>query len=92
MKFGYPPFKVLIKISREGKPAEVTRDMEILADQLADYHPTIFPAFISEVKGKYRMHALIKIPAQTWVDARLLAKLKELSPDFIVDVEPESIL
>jgi len=92
MKFGYPPFKVLIKISREGKPQEVTNDMEILATHLADYNPLIFPAFISEIKGKYRMHALIKIPANSWVDTRLLSKLKELNPNFIIDIEPESIL
>lgn len=92
MKFGYPPFKVLIKISREGKPDEVNKDIELLANKLADYSPVIFPAFISEIKGKYRMHALIKIPSNSWIDVKLLTKLKELSPDFIVDVEPESIL
>lgn len=92
MKFGYPPFKTLIKISREGKPEEVRRDMDQLAEILSDYNPNIFPAFISELKGKYRMHALIKIPANTWVNSSLLSKLKDLSPDYIVDVEPESIL
>ncbi len=92
MKFGYPPFKVLIKISREGQPAQVTEEMAKLESLLVDYNPIIFPAFISEIKGKYRMHALIKIPAANWVDNRLLTKIKELGPEFIVDIEPESIL
>jgi len=92
MKFGYPPFKTLIKISREGHPDDVIRDMKIISKDFADYSPIVFPAFVSEIKGKYRMHALIKIPTTSWVDTNLLAKLKELNPGFIINVEPESIL
>lgn len=92
MKFGYAPFKVLIKISREGKEADVCADMEKLDHDLADFHPAIYPALSSQSEKRFKMHAVIKIPSNRWVDARLLAALKTLPPDFIVDIEPDSIL
>ncbi|MEK7478250.1 MAG: hypothetical protein AAB645_02700 [Patescibacteria group bacterium] len=92
MKFGYPPFKVLIKITYEGIEKEVVAKMETLRDKLIDYHPTIFPAFTPRIKNCYRMHLLIKLTPAQWIDQNLLGELKSLSPDWIVDVEPESIL
>lgn len=92
MKFGYPPFKVLIKISREGKSKEVADAMEELADRLADYSPLFFPASTDFPAGRAKGNAIIKLPAKSWIDARLLDKLKSLSPDWQIEIAPESIL
>ncbi|MBX4210820.1 hypothetical protein KW783_02490, partial [Candidatus Parcubacteria bacterium] len=61
-RFGYPPFSVLIKISREGDKQTVIRDMDLIKEVFANFEPFIFPALISTVKGKSIMNALIKIP------------------------------
>lgn len=93
MKFGYPPFKTLIKIStREESPDRARTAMAGLEELLADYAPVVFPSTHSKTKGKVRWNAIIKLPATGWPNAGLLAKLKGLSPDWEVEVEPESVL
>lgn len=95
-KFNYPPFCRLVKISREGVKADVLADMEALEKMLADYEPMIFPAFIPTVKGKYRLHALLKLKLDNWqvknIKPELLAILKSLPPNYEIGVDPEDIL
>lgn len=95
-RFNYPPFCRLIKISREGTKSEVLADMEELAEKLAEYEPLIFPAFVPTVKGKYRLHALLKLKLADWPvknpKAELLATLKSLPPSYEIEVDPEDIL
>lgn len=90
--FNYPPFSTLIKITRSGSDEAVKKDMEFLAQYLEDYAIRIYPAFTSRVKNKLIMHGLIKIPADKWIDANLLDKLKGLPPVFAISVDPEEIL
>jgi len=91
-RFSYPPFKKLIKITREGGQNEVKKDMEFLREKLAAYDPIIFPAFVARSKGKERVHALLKIEPERWPDTKLVLALRSLPPSFLVDVEPEMIL
>ncbi len=91
-RFGYPPFKLLLKITREGKRLEILPEIQHLATSLNDYEPETFPAFTSEVKGEYIMHLLLKLEPKRWPEEELLASLKALPPRFIINVEPETIL
>lgn len=95
-KFNYPPFCRLIKISREGAKSDVLADMEALDKSLAEYEPLIFPAFIPTIKGKYRLHALLKIKLADWnvknINPELLGLLKSLPPSYEIGVDPEDIL
>ncbi len=95
-QFNYPPFCRLIKISREGLKADVLADMEALEKVLVDYEPLIFPAFIPTIKGRYRLHALLRLPLETWkvdhIKPELLAILKHLPPSYEIGVDPEDIL
>lgn len=91
-KFGYPPFKVLIKITRVGKKFDVLADMKSLETSLANYSPVTFPAAGQPGRGEYMMHTLIKLTSAKWVDQELLEKLKALPPAFLINIEPESIL
>jgi len=88
----YPPFKKFIKITREGQKEKVVNDMEKLKDALTNYEAIAFPAFVQEIKSEYRMHMLIKLEKNSWVDTRLLGILKSLSPAYIINVEPENLL
>lgn len=91
-QFSFPPYSTLIKISRSGVREIIEKEMAKLSDHLRVYSPHIFPAFVAMIKGRYIMHALIKIPHGEWVDQKLLEKLAQVPPQFSINVDPESIL
>lgn len=88
----YPPFVTLIKISAEGTPASVRKNMEQLSSLFLSYAPQIFPGFTALAHGKILMHALIRIPAAHWPDIKLLEMLRSLPQNYSVNVDPESLL
>ncbi|MDO8482660.1 MAG: hypothetical protein Q7S86_02480 [bacterium] len=90
--FRYPPFTTLIKISLGGTRAAVTREMEKLGTLFASFPIEIFPAFVSESRGAFTMHALLRLNRGLWPQPELLQKLLSLPPQFRVEVEPESLL
>jgi len=91
-QFGYPPFSTFIKITLQGQKEAVQREMKKLETIFAPLTIYTFPAFIERVKGKFVMHALLRLPRKQWVDRELLAKLHSLPPQFAVKVDPESLL
>ncbi len=91
-RFGYPPFKRLIKVTLEGPRETVRRDMTKLEHLLTAYEPVVYPSFQAIRKGQYRLNLLLKLPPESWPHAELGAVLRALPPSFIVNVEPEDIL
>jgi primosomal protein N' (replication factor Y) len=91
-ELNYPPFKTFIKISRAGEKAHVIDEMKKLSEKLGGYEAIMFPAFTQEVKGSYRMHMLIKLDKNAWVDKELLAILRGLPPAFGINIDPENLL
>lgn len=91
-QFNYPPFSVLIKITRRGKPEAVAKDMAYLSSHLAEYQPMIFPAGDDGATTIQTHHALIRIKADTWPDSNLQERLAKLPPSFTIKVDPEHIL
>ena len=88
----YPPFTVPIKITLQGDKRTVLAGMEQLQKDMTPYELDVFPAFIPMSKGKFSMHGLIKVKHGEWVDHALLNKLTSLSPQFTINVDPESLL
>jgi len=88
----YPPFTTLIKLTLMGKQSQVEKEMRLAGQKLETYKPEIFPAFITTIKGKYRMNMLIRIPRGEWVNETLLGILRALPPQFAVRVDPEDVL
>jgi len=94
-QFQYPPFKLLIKITREGKhKMQVKKEVEALEKQLEEWHPFSYPAFIPKVKNIYIWHILLKIDPDTWPDKqeKLLQILSSLPLAWKVNINPESLL
>ncbi len=91
-QYGYPPYSVLVKITIEGKKDEIAKSMADLERLFEPKVIDIFPAFTSTVKGKSVIHGLIKIPRSDWPDSELIKKLRMLSPEFSVKINPESLL
>ncbi len=104
-RFGYPPFSTLIKISVSGTKDEISELMEKLQKNIEPEEIEIFPAFVPQIKGKFAVNGLIKIPAGEparldedssrsggWPNKTLAEKLKSLPMNFSVNVDPESLI
>lgn len=88
----YPPFSTLIKFTHEGKKSDGELAMQEIEKIFGAYHPVTFPSFIARVKGKYRMNALLKIPAGGWPNEELLGLIRALPTEIEVRVNPESVI
>jgi primosomal protein N' (replication factor Y) len=91
-RFHYPPFTIFVRITFEGPRSEGKALMEEVERIFSIYHPVTFPAFISRIKGKDRMHALIAIPKEKWPDKEVVTLLRSLPQELEVRVDPESIV
>ncbi|GMU74163.1 MAG: hypothetical protein AMXMBFR44_3610 [Candidatus Campbellbacteria bacterium] len=91
-EFSYPPFSTFVKVTRRGKKESVVEDLTALQKMLPDYHTTLYPAFVSRIKNTHVAHLLISVPAASWPDEKVAKILKALPPQYIVNVDPESLL
>ncbi len=99
-KFGYPPFKRLIKITFAGTASETEKAREYISNALGKYEPQIFSAFIGKVKGQYVTNTVLKIDPNDWrlpekdksKNLELQNILFSLPPQFAVNVDPEDLL
>jgi len=94
-KFGYPPFKTLIKITREGKNKnQIKKEIDDLTKKLQEWNPVAYPAFIPKIKNIYSWHILLKIDPESWPDNQkeLHQILSSLAPSWKINVDPESLL
>jgi primosomal protein N' len=91
-QFGYPPWKVLVKITIEGKKDPIALLMANIRAMIEPYEMDIFPAFTATVRGNSIIHGLIRIEPSAWPDIQLAAKLRSLPPNVKVKVDPESLL
>ncbi len=94
-QFGYPPFKTIIKISREEKNKEILKkEINLLEQKLAKWNPASYPAFIGKIKGAHIWHIIIKLEPNTWPEHQKELKeiLFSLPPSWKINVDPESLL
>jgi primosomal protein N' len=91
-RYGYAPFKTLIKITVKGKKDGVADEINFIKKRFEKWQPSIFPAFIKIVRNEFIMHALLKIDSDKWPDDELLLYLRNLSPSVSINVDPESLL
>lgn len=100
--FQYPPFKLLIKITKEGKnESQLNKEIEALQKILAEWSPTSYSAFIPKIKNLYIKHVLLKIDPASWPpkqtgqalgQEKLARILSSLPPSYKIDIGPESLL
>ncbi|HNZ55112.1 MAG TPA: hypothetical protein PKN73_00085 [Candidatus Paceibacterota bacterium] len=90
-KLGYPPFKVLLKVSLTGRPETAKREMKKLADKLEKYKPLVYPTLTGAIK-EYEQNLLLKLEPKDWPNPKLSEIIKNLPPSFVVEVDPEKIL
>lgn len=88
----YPPFSNLIKVSIAGTRNEVIPFVENFQKEIEPYEIDVFPAFIPQAKNKYSVNGIIKIPEREWPNKKLSDKLRSLPPNFLVNVDPDSLI
>ena len=88
----YPPFAKFITITIDGKRPAIDTQMEEVEEALEGFDVRTFSAHSSVRPGVLRTHALIKVPRDSWPDAKLVSLLRKLPPNAVVHVDPGSIL
>ena len=91
-KLGYPPFTTLIKLTASGTKQHIEKEVAFIKKHLHEYSVFVFPAFISKVRGKYIMHAVIKIKRGEWQNEKLYTLLSELPPSVSINIDPKHLL
>ncbi len=90
--FGYPPSKVLLKLTAEGKKQDVATLMEKAVESLKPLEADVFPAFVPGKAGRVSMHAVVKVPPSEWPSAVVQGAVATLPPSVSVNVEPDTLL
>lgn len=91
-ELGYPPFKVLIKISLAGSLTEIKKEISKLESLLSKWKPLVYPDLTKNLKGLPVINLLLRLPASIWPEPEILKILKSLPPIFTINVDPESVL
>lgn len=93
--FSYPPFGTIIKITLRGKKELIPEEMERVKQFLNEFPLLTPPTMSRDIKGLYRMHALIKLPEGSWgtkTTESLTQKLRTLPHQFTIEVNPDHLL
>ena len=93
--FGFPPFFDFIKISFYGKKEVVNKDSQKLKEFFEGYELSVYPGFVSVMRGQSVVNALIRIPKggrEVWPMDDLKEKILALPQKFSVDVNSDNLL
>ncbi len=89
-EYGYPPFRLFIKITLEGKREDVLPAMRALERDLAGYEFDTLPGGVRS--GQIISNLILRLKTLDWPDRKLLEILKSLPPRYLVTVDPENLL
>lgn len=100
--FHYPPYGTILKITVRGGKNFISEEIEYLKSFFKEC-VLVIPKTMSldtsanarknKIKDAvYRMHAIIKLPEDTWPDELIITKLRTLPPHFTVEINPEHLL
>ena len=87
----YPPFYLFIKVSTEGTNAELEKKVSFLKNHFSLYSPDFMKSRGMKT-GRILVSMIIRVYGLEWPDEELVRKLLLLPNDFLIKVDPESIL
>ncbi|MEW5907601.1 MAG: hypothetical protein AB1643_00235 [Patescibacteria group bacterium] len=91
----YPPFKMLIKITKEDKDrTRLRKDIKNMEKTLERWNPISYASFIPKIKNIYSWNLLLKLEPDTWPAKQqaLRQLLFSLPPAWKINIDPESLL
>jgi len=87
----YPPFSLFIKVITEGTPTELEKKSIYLLQTFKEYNPD-FMKSKGMKSGRINLSMILRLKRNNWPDSNLVQKLLLLSPEFLIKVDPESII
>ncbi len=90
--YGYPPFKIFIKINLTGDKNDVLLAIKALEKDLAGYEFDTFAASRLNKGTDFGLNLLLRLKTDAWPDEKLFEILESLPPQYVVTVDPENLL
>lgn len=92
-KFNYPPFKILIKITNENaNKNKLEKDFEGLKQFLMPEKFEFYSGMTKKIRGKFVMHGIMRLDRDRWPEKILVEKIRNIPPQFKVEVDAQSII
>ncbi len=85
----YPPYTVMIKITRTGSKKQIIKDFQEIMPRLEPYGPRVFKQFYQITPSKFALHALLRVPIKDYPSKELTDVLRKIQPTFEVKVDIE---
>ncbi len=95
----YPPFSTLIKLGMRGDKKAVEKHMAEVVAVLAPQSVSVFPSW--KTGTLYTLNGMLTLPVTetatppksgAWIDRELLGKLRSLSPNISIKIDPDTLL
>lgn len=87
----YPPFSIFIKVTTEDTEEHIEKKAVYLQDTFGKFDPH-FILENRQKKSAKTLSMILRLPREKWPNEAVVEKLLLLSPDFLIKVDPESIL
>ncbi len=85
----YPPYTVMVKITRIGSKRQIIKDFQNIMPQIEPYGPRVFKQFYQLKPGRFALHALLRISTKDYPNKDLTRILQNIQPMFEVKVNIE---
>lgn len=87
----YPPFSIFIKVSTLVRERELATEKDKLENYFKEWQPEIMSKKTKK-NGVFELSFIIRKLREEWPEEKLVSKLSLLGPQFLIKVDPESIL
>jgi len=91
-KYGYPPYKTLVKLQITGAPLSIKKEEVRLLRILDKYDTSFYNSYTRGAPRRNARNILIYLPESSWPDTDLSEKLRSLPFSVSVEVDPLSIV
>lgn len=92
-KLNYPPFSLIIKISTGSTNKEkLLKDFEVLKKYFLPFDFQYYSALVEKVKGRFIVNGIIRLKRNDWPNADLAAKMKNLPPQYKIEIDASSVI
>ncbi len=87
----YPPFSLFIKVTTDGTPSEIEKKFVLLKNLFVDQKPNFIKGRGMKT-NRLSLSMILRLSREDWPKENLREKLLLLPTDFLIKVDPESIL
>jgi primosomal protein N' (replication factor Y) len=87
----YPPFSIFIKVEYTGSKAEVSQKKSFLMEKFEKWQPEFMEKRGQEPRT-IALAMILRIGRDEWPKASIVTTLSLLTPDFLIKVDPDTIL